>query len=424
MNASPAPIEPKRPADVARMDIARLRVENGMKLDTVFQRVTEIAATTLRVERVGVWLLINNRHTLRCASLYELSKALHSSGMTLEVSDFPDYFAALEGRKTVSAEVATTDPKTSTLADAYLIPLGITSILDAPIFLDGEVVGVVCHEHIGPEREWTTEDRDFAGSMSDLLSAKIRSAEVEDMKTALHLQLNQIAENRRLESLAQMAAGAAHDFNNVLTIVSNHAELIAMNPTSKGNVLESAQCIITAATHGAKLAAELMAFAQPGPNSARVVRPAEIVKEQLPLLKTAAGNHPIQLQIRSDTGRAFIAPDHLQRLVLNLVMNARDAVTDSSSIEIALDSIDAVDERGKQGRFVLLEVRDQGSGIPDEIVGRIFDPFFSTKPRGKGTGLGLSVVNQIVSHAGGFLRLITAAAKGTTFQVYLPRVSV
>jgi len=267
--------------------------------------------------------MVDHRRALRCVDLYERSKKSHSAGVTLQVKDFPEYFAALERRKTVPAEVALTDPRTVGLTDAYLGPLGITSMLDASIFIGGEVVGVLCHEHIGPPREWTTEERDFAGSMADLLALKIRAAEMEDARQVLRTQAMQLSEAKRLESLAEMAAGVAHDFTNIL----------------------------------------------------------------------------------------------------NLVLNARDAMPDGGSIALVLDEVDDRDEDGKPGRFVLIAVRDTGTGIAADLMDKIFDPLFSTKPRGQGTGLGLAVANQIVVSAGGFIRVETAGGQGSSFRVYLPRVS-
>ncbi len=414
---------PQRQADVARLDLTKLRIEDGVTLETVFRRVTETAAEIVNVERVGVWLLVDQRRALRCADLFERSKGVHSGGITLQLSDFPDYFAALEQRKTVPAEVAVDDPRTSTLAELYLVPLGITSVLDASIFVGGELVGVVCHEHVGPAREWTTEERDFAGSMADLVALKIRAAELADAAVALRTQANQLAEARRLDSLAEMAAGVAHDFKNILTVMLTSAELILMDPASS-SVGDFAQQIKTAGERGAALAKELMSIARLGPRAARVVRPSEVIKNQVVLLQQAVGErYQVNIDVRTSTGSVLIAPEQLERVVLNLVMNARDAMVDGGTIGVTLDSVEALDENGKPGRYLLIAVNDHGSGMPAEVMTRIFDPFYTTKARGQGTGLGLAVVNQVVGYAGGFVRVETAIGQGSTFRVYLPWVS-
>ena len=424
MSESSSPPESNRPADIARLDLTKLRIEDGIALETVFRRVTETAADILNVERVGVWLLVDERRALRCVDLFERSKATHSAGITLQVCEFPEYFAALERRKTVPAEVALTDPRTGGLADAYLIPLGITSMLDATIFVDGEVVGVVCHEHIGAPREWTTEQRDFAGSMADVLALKLRAAEIEELRSALRTQAMQLAESRRVGSLAEMAAGVAHDFNNILTVMIGGAELIAENPACPSEVAAFVRQITAAGQRGVALAKELMGFARPGPRSSRVIRPAEVLTSQLVVLQAAAGaRHPVTLEARSATGRVLIDPNQLERIVLNLVVNARDAMSAGGPIGVLVDAVVERDDDGKPGQYVLIAVSDCGTGIPPAVLARIFDPFFTTKPRGQGTGVGLAVVYQIVSYAGGFVRVETAVGQGSTFRVYLPQVS-
>ena len=424
MSESSSPPESNRPADIARLDLTKLRIEDGIALETVFRRVTETAADILNVERVGVWLLVDERRALRCVDLFERSKATHSAGITLQVCEFPEYFAALERRKTVPAEVALTDPRTGGLADAYLIPLGITSMLDATIFVDDEVVGVVCHEHIGAPREWTTEQRDFAGSMADVLALKLRAAEIEELRSALRTQAMQLAESRRVGALAEMAAGVAHDFNNILTVMIGGAELIAENPACPSEVAAFARQITAAGQRGVALAKELMGFARPGPRSSRVIRPAEVLTSQLVVLQAAAGaRHPVTLEARSATGRVLIDPNQLERIVLNLVVNARDAMSAGGPIGVLVDAVVERDDDGKPGQYVLIAVSDCGTGIPPAVLARIFDPFFTTKPRGQGTGVGLAVVYQIVSYAGGFVRVETAVGQGSTFRVYLPQVS-
>jgi signal transduction histidine kinase len=342
---------PQRPADLARLGITRLRIEDGVSLETVFRHVTEAGAEIVNVERVGVWLLVDQGRALRCVDLYERSKQSHSSGVTLQLDEFPEYRAALSGRKTLPAEAAATDPRTSGLAEAYLEPLGIGALLDASILVGGELVGVVCHEHVGPKREWTTEERDFAGSMADLLALKIRAAEMEEAKIALKTQANQLAEARRLDSLAEMAAGVAHDLSNFLTVVLGGAEAI-LRDSSDPRVLESAHLVLEAGKKGTSLSKELMSIARPGRRSSKVIRPVEVVSRQAPLLQSAAGDKH-RVVIRSGEagggGRVLISPEQLERMVHNLVINARDAMPDGGDIVVRLDAVEISWSRSSTG---------------------------------------------------------------------------
>lgn len=415
--------QPQRAADIARLNLTRLRIEDGVSLDAVFRCLTEVSAATLNVERVGVWMLMDEGRLLRCVDLFERSKATHSAGITLPLRDFPEYLAALDQRKTIPAESALEDPRTRGLAGMYLAPLGVSSLLDAGIFLGGRVVGVICHEHVGAAREWSTEERDFAGSMADIVALKIRAAELEDAKIALRTHASQLAESRRLDSIAEMAGGVAHDFGNILAVILTSIELIQRNPSSP-DLADYLENMKEACIQGNALNKDLMALTRPEPHSSRVIRPAEVVTAQLALLQTAAGDrHPVDLKVHFANGRVLIAPDQLERVVLNLVINARDATPQGGAIKLTLSAAEEADDSGKRGRYFLIAVSDQGTGIAPEVLPRIFDPFYTTKPPGQGTGLGLAVVNRVVSFAGGFIRIDTDVGKGTTFRVHLPLVS-
>jgi signal transduction histidine kinase len=247
---------------------------------------------------------------------------------------------------------------------------------------------------------------------------------MEELRVALRTQAMQLSESRRTGSLAEMAAGVAHDFSNILTVMIGVAELIAENPTCPSEVAAFARQITAAGQRGVALAKELLGLARPSPRSSRVVRPAEVITSQLLVLQAAAGErHPINLEVRSAAERVLIDPHQLERVVLNLVVNARDAMPDGGPIGVLVDAVVERDEDGRPGQYVLIAVSDCGTGIPPAVLARIFDPFFTTKPRGQGTGVGLAVVSQVVHYAGGFVRVETAVGQGSTFRVYLPWVS-
>ncbi len=218
---------PHRPAELARLRMAGLVVQEDQPLSEVFRKLCEIAADTLGVERVGIWLLTAEREAIRCANLFERTKREHSEGVTLFVTEFPNYFQALAVRRVLPIEAAHADPRVAELRDGYLIPLGITSMLNAPILRDGEMVGVVCHEHVGSQRAWTTEDQDFAMSVADAVIAKMKAAELLIAKMALRCHAELAPGGDRLEAVGRLAAGVAHDFKNLLTVVIGNAGLIA-----------------------------------------------------------------------------------------------------------------------------------------------------------------------------------------------------
>ncbi len=150
-----------------------LMTQRGLFLGDVaatIRRIDEAAASTLKVERVSVWFLDEARTKIVCQDLFESTQARHSSGTELFAKDFPAYFRALETERTIAANDAHRDPRTSCFSQVYLTPLGINSMLDVPIWHGQRMIGVVCHEHIGPRRTWNKDDETFAYLMAGFVA--------------------------------------------------------------------------------------------------------------------------------------------------------------------------------------------------------------------------------------------------------------
>ena len=158
--------------------------------DESLRRLCEGAAATLDVERVGVWLFNDDHTEIACRHLHSRSRAPATPTSVIRASDFPRYFTALEETRVVAAENAQRDPRTSEFSDPYLKPQGITSMMDAPIRLHGTLVGVVCHEHIGPPREWPLEDQEFASSVADLAAISLEARERRRVEESLREERN------------------------------------------------------------------------------------------------------------------------------------------------------------------------------------------------------------------------------------------
>jgi len=157
----------------ALVRLTRSEVFSAPDLTTIFHRMIEVAARTLGIERVGVWSYTANRNAIRCELLFERTSGRTSSGTILHAKDFPGYFAALETNEVIPAHDARLDPRTSAFTETYLNPLGIGSIMDAPIHVSGRLYGVVCHEHVGPPRRWMPDEQLFAIAIANLVSQAI-----------------------------------------------------------------------------------------------------------------------------------------------------------------------------------------------------------------------------------------------------------
>jgi len=150
---------------------------NKSELDPALRRICEIDANTLQVERVSLWSFNQDHTEIICEDLYRMSDGSHERGLRLMAENYPSYFTALEQSRTLAADDAEGDHRTREFTEDYLRPLGITSMMDVPVWLNGDVVGVVCHEHVGPKREWTLEEQEFAASVADMISVTLEASE-------------------------------------------------------------------------------------------------------------------------------------------------------------------------------------------------------------------------------------------------------
>jgi PAS domain S-box-containing protein len=169
----------------ALVKLAGFRTTDAADLTSIFKEITETAARTLNVERASIWIFAQDGATVRCEDLYERKSDRHSAEMELRVVDYPSYFKGLGSERTLAAHDAHTDERTREFSKGYLIPLGISSMLDASIRLGGRLVGMICHEQVGPARRWTMDEQNFAGSMADMVSLVLESYERKRAEEAL-----------------------------------------------------------------------------------------------------------------------------------------------------------------------------------------------------------------------------------------------
>jgi two-component system, cell cycle sensor histidine kinase and response regulator CckA len=411
-----------REFEAARMRIARLHVGNGVSLTEVLRSACEIAAHVLEVERVGVWLFTDEHRAIRCEALFERTRNTHSEGALLRAADFPTYCRALEERRDIPAGAARRHGLTRELGPAYLEPLGIASMLDAPVYRSGKVAGVVCHEH-SAERQWTDEERDFAGAVADAVARFLEEDELSDAEARLRAQEDYLSESRKMEALGRLAAGVAHDFRNFLTVVIGCADEIRRASTTP-RIADSASEILDTAQRAAALIKDLLAFGREESRAPRVLDVGEVVDSMATVLRTAvSGTHPIDVRCQRPIGRVLVDRSQLERVLLNLVLNARDAMPQGGRIGIDVREEQIANDRGIPGIYVLLEVSDTGTGMDAATRARLFEPFFTTKPAGRGTGIGLAVVYRAVERCGGFLKVDSELGRGTRMRVFLPRVA-
>jgi len=409
--------------NAARLQIAKLHGGAEVTLREVWLQLAEVVATALQVERVGVWVLADEDRVLRCRYLLQRSNHDVYEGAILRCQDFPEYFRALHARRTVAADDAPASVLTSELSEPYLEPLGIASMLDAPIYIHGKVVGVVCHEHIGEPRSWSEGEKDFASTVADNIARIYEEHEYRHAQSALRSYERHLMELHRMEAVGRLAAEIAHDFRGILNAAQGFAELIRRVPHVPPEVDRYAQRIIDAMQRGGHLTQEVTSFGKDSPVAPRVVDVRDVIASMLGMFRMLLGDRiDLQLEQESAVSRVFIDVSQLERALLNLVLNARDAMPNGGTLHIG--AVDALvdDDEGGHPKFVCLYVTDNGIGMDAATCSNVLKPFFTTKGEA-GTGLGLAIVEQIVTRAGGFIRIESEPGKGTTVRLHLPRIA-
>ncbi len=250
--------------------------------------------------------------------------------------------------------------------------------------------------------------------------------------TRRHRLEAQLLESQKMESLGRLAGGVAHDFNNLLTVILSYADLLRdtavelpVHPASE-ELAQGLAEIESAGQRASSLTRQLLTFARRQVVDPRLTDLNELVEAAVPLVRHLAGpSVTVQVETRATQAVARVDPTQVEQVLLNLASNARDAMPAGGQLRLCTETV-----RGPvagtdvpAGLFVAVSVADAGVGIPPEIRGQVFDPFFSTKPKGQGTGLGLSTAFGVVTQFGGYMHLQSQVGQGTTVTCYFPVVA-
>lgn len=305
--------------------------------------------------------------------------------------------------------------------------LPLENAIATPILHRGECIGqfVLGNSERGFD-ERSIERLESAATMT----APILHSMLETARRKLHQRdlEGQLRQAQKMEAVGRLAGGVAHDFNNMLTVISMNAKLLLSDSPPDHSMREELEEIREAAQRSINLTRQLLAFAREQPVAPRVVELNDAVGNMLKMLQRLIG---ADVTVRWEPGEALwslhLDPSQIDQILANLCVNARDAISDVGEIRISTQNVFVDAERSERqpgtrtGDYVMLSVRDDGCGIEESALALIFEPFFTTKEVGKGTGLGLATVYGAVYQNGGFLEVESEVGRGTTFHIYLPR---
>ena len=252
----------------------------------------------------------------------------------------------------------------------------------------------------------------------------------KELEALLRKSDEQLQQSQKLESIGRLAAGVAHDFNNMLSVILGRVELATIGRDVDDQIRSHLLEIQKAAESSARLTKQLLAFARRQTIAPRTVDINELIEDRLAMIRTLVGSTIEVIWIpHPDLDATFVDISQFEQVLLNLCINARDAIDSEGTITIETSN-SVVDEQymlthvdAIVGNFVQLSVSDSGCGIARENLAKIFEPFFTSKQLGRGTGLGLSIVYGIVRQNNGFVNVYSEVGNGTTFRVYLPCIS-
>jgi PAS domain S-box-containing protein len=397
--------------DAIVADIGRLLLESA-NADAAFESIPELVAQELGVEAAAIVFTQPQGGNVRVRAAIGLGRELQHCLPALLT---PENFAATAR----SAETAVIRFRRGEADEASASPLAGTGFADfvaAPLFDRARPMGAL----VAAAREAGCFDIDkvhFLRSVAILLAATMQRSRTEE----------QLAHAQRLDAVGQLTGGVAHDFNNMLTVISGNLQLLEIELADRPASREIVGAALRAVGRGSGLTRKLLAFAGRQRLNPQSIDPGKLLSELGPILgRTLGETINVEVERPAALPNVFVDPGELDTAILNLALNARDAMPRGGSLHLSLreqaignaeSTIDLA-----PGSYVVISVRDTGMGMAPEVLARAFEPFFTTKEIGRGSGLGLSMVYGFVKQSGGHLIVESRLGYGTRIDLYLPAV--
>jgi PAS domain S-box-containing protein len=408
--------------------------------DALTHGACEIAGRTLEVDRVGFGVVDRPTETITIRRDWN-AEGIESLAGVLNFRDYGSYIEDLKRGETVVFDDARLDPRTRDTASA-LEAISALAVVNMPLQDQGETVALFYANNAAP-RVWLEDELQFLREVGErtLAARERRRAErhlarlaeslertVEQRTAELVASEAALRQSQKMEAVGQLTGGIAHDFNNLLTAIAGSLEMVAKR-TAEGRAADAGRFIDmakTAADRASALTHRLLAFSRRQTLDPKATDIPSLAQDIRDLVQRTVGPEIRFAITAGDTWPVLVDPNQLENALLNLCINARDAMPEGGELSLTVENL-TVEEDGvvgtdcPAGDYVRLCVSDSGVGMTEETLARAFDPFYTTKPLGQGTGLGLSMVYGFVRQSGGEITIASTLGEGTRVCIHLPR---
>lgn len=425
--------ERSKRAQMQRDSLAELATNQLIRsgnLDDSKSIFTKKTSETLNVSRASIWLIDEQNNFMKCIDLYDSEMQMHTSGDIFNLSEVPIYYAAMIKFLQISISDIDTHPAIVELKENYFKKYNISSTLETLAYSEDGTKCMFCLEHRGHKRIWKQDEEYYAKVISSLVLQTINLAKRRELEERLKRNEEKLAQSQKLESLGILAGGIAHDFNNILAGIYGYIQVLQMSLKDNPQMMHYLNQTLKASERAKELISQILAFARKTDSEKLSVSVTNIAKEVHKLIKASIPSTiEINLEYAKDIPFIYANPTQIHQVLVNLCTNAFHALQNERgyiyiNIEKTFISSNEHNYHGiPEGDYVKIMVSDNGVGIPPEIIDKIYDPYFTTKPQGEGTGLGLSTVMGIVKNHQGTIKVYSEVGEGTTFIILLPAIS-
>ncbi|MGD2206537.1 MAG: response regulator [Anaerolineae bacterium] len=410
----------------------------GEALESILEVVCRQLALAFEVPQAAVALFNQEKTEAVVVAEYLAEGCPPLLGETIPVADNPASQHLLTQKMPLVIEEAQTDPRLAPIHD-LLRRRGTVSLLLLPLMVNGDVVGILGLDAIKPltpsasdvasvsGKSFSAQEVNLAWRVAEQVGSVLARERLQDEHRQLGEQFHQA---QKMEAIGRLAGGIAHDFNNLLTVVHLSTRLLERKLHHSDPLWVHVERIQDAGQRATRLIKQLLAFSRQEIVEPQVLNLNQVLGELDKMLRRLIGEDvELALVPAEELWSARIDPTQIEQVVLNLAVNARDAMPDGGKLTLETDNVVlcevyAARHMGVQpGEYVQLTISDSGVGMSKKVKARIFEPFFTTKERGKGTGLGLATVFGIVKQNQGHIEVHSEVGQGTVFEIYLPRVT-